>query len=61
MCLLVPGREGGVEVTPESAGWEHVGFEALALAEGERARRPLEGREACVVALAGRVAVEGVG
>ena len=61
MSLLVPGRDGRVEVTPESAGWEYVGFEALALGQGEVERRPLEGRECCVVALAGRVTVEGVG
>jgi 5-deoxy-glucuronate isomerase len=61
VSLLVPGREGRVEVTPESAGWEHVGFEALALGPGEEVRRPLDGREACVVALAGRVAVEAAG
>ncbi|HEX2232185.1 MAG TPA: 5-deoxy-glucuronate isomerase [Thermoleophilaceae bacterium] len=56
MSLLVRGSGGAVEVTPESAGWEYVGFEALALGEGEEARRPLEGRECCVVALSGRVA-----
>ena len=61
MSLLVPGRYGRVEVTPESAGWEHVGFEALALAQGEDVHRSLAGREACVVALGGRVAVEGQG
>jgi 5-deoxy-glucuronate isomerase len=61
VSLLVPGFEGRVEVTPESAGWDHVGFEAVPLGPGEQARRPLEGRECCVVALAGRLALEGVG
>jgi 5-deoxy-glucuronate isomerase len=61
VSLLVPGRDGRVAVTPESAGWDHVGFEAFALAEGGEERRRLEGREACVVALAGRVSVEAAG
>ena len=46
------GRQRIVSVTPESAGWEHVGFEVLEL------RAPLElpelsGREACVVVVKG--------
>lgn len=57
MSLLVRGRDGRVEVSPRSAGWEHVGFEALPLAEGEQATRELDGREVCVVVLAGRVDV----
>jgi 5-deoxy-glucuronate isomerase len=61
VSLLVRGRDGRVEVTPETAGWAYVGFEALPLRDGEQARRPLAGREACVVALSGRIAVQGVG
>jgi 5-deoxy-glucuronate isomerase len=57
VSLLVRSRDGRVEVTPESAGWEYVGFEALPLRRGEEAKRSLEGRECCVVALAGRLAV----
>jgi 5-deoxy-glucuronate isomerase len=58
--LLVKGRldEGPdgvvVEVTPESAGWAHVGFEALALAPGAASEREFPGREVCVVVVAGR-------
>jgi 5-deoxy-glucuronate isomerase len=55
VSLLVRGRDGRVEVTPESAGWEYVGFEALPLREREEARRSLEGRECCVVPLSGRM------
>jgi 5-deoxy-glucuronate isomerase len=44
-------------VTPASAGWSHVGFEALALAPGQVAERPLDGRECCVVVIAGHVHV----
>jgi 5-deoxy-glucuronate isomerase len=61
VSLLVPGTDGRVEVTPDSAGWEHVGFEALSLRDGEEVRRPLAGREACVVALSGRIEVGGQG
>jgi 5-deoxy-glucuronate isomerase len=59
VSLLVRGRDGRVEVTPESAGWEYVGFEALALADGEQVERSLAEREVCVVAVAGRLVVEG--
>jgi 5-deoxy-glucuronate isomerase len=61
VSLLVRGRDGRVEVTPESAGWEHVGFEAFTLREGEEARRPLAGREVCVVVLGGEITVHGQG
>ena len=61
--LLVPSaREPAadgclVSVTPESAGWRHVGFEVYRLARGSRIARPMEGREVCVVVLAGRADV----
>ena len=42
-----------VSVTPESAGWGHVGFEVLALGAGERARRDPSQREVCIVVIAG--------
>ena len=42
-----------VTVTPESAGWGHVGFEVLALDDGVVARRGALGRELCVVVLGG--------
>lgn len=46
-----------VEVTPESAGWDHVGFEAVALAPGEAIERATGARELCVVVIAGRAHV----
>lgn len=60
--LLVRGRRpsgGGtiVEVTPASAGWERVGFEALALAPGGIVARRTERRETCVVVIEGRCAI----
>ncbi len=42
-----------MHVTPESAGWTYVGFEAFRIPRGGRVRREYPGREACVVVLAG--------
>ena len=53
-----PEADGTVlRVTPESAGWGHVGFELLRLAPGAVARREANGRETCVVAVQGTVHV----
>lgn len=46
-----------VTVTPESAGWAYVGFEAVALAAGESLARETGARETCVVAIAGTMHV----
>ncbi|GLQ93903.1 5-deoxy-glucuronate isomerase [Dyella acidisoli] len=58
MSLLVKGRSKGreiVKVTPESAGWKHVGFEAFRLSPGESIRIILpKDREGCLVVLTGR-------
>jgi 5-deoxy-glucuronate isomerase len=59
MTLLVrpsptPGDDGAIlQVTPESAGWGHVGFEALRLSDGVAAARETGDREVCVVAIEG--------
>jgi 5-deoxy-glucuronate isomerase len=50
--LVVPS---GSVVTPESAGWTYVGFEALAVEEGRTVERDTGDRECCVVVIAGRV------
>jgi len=58
--LLVKARAAGrtiVQVTPESAGWRYVGFEALRLAPGEAYSAATAGRELCIVVVAGRVSV----
>ena len=59
--LIHPRRAGDrpelVAVTPESAGWEHVGFEVLALGPGATVGRELRGREACLVPLEGTCSV----
>jgi 5-deoxy-glucuronate isomerase len=42
------------KVTPDSAGWEYVGFEVLQLGEGEAVERDTGGEEVCLVILSGR-------
>jgi 5-deoxy-glucuronate isomerase len=49
-----------LEVTPQSAGWRHVGFKVVELAAGQTARGGEVGREACLVILSGLADV-GVG
>jgi 5-deoxy-glucuronate isomerase len=55
--LVHPGAADGdgtrIRVTPESAGWGHVGFELVALAPGGVARRDTGDREVCIVAVHG--------
>jgi 5-deoxy-glucuronate isomerase len=56
MTLLVKARASGreiVEVTPEKAGWHHVGFKALRLKAGERDTLSTGTRELCLVVLTG--------
>ena len=43
-----------VHVTPESAGWDYVGFDLYKLGAGETASAATGEREACVVFLGGR-------
>ena len=45
------------EITPEQAGWRHVGFRALRLRAGEREALETGARELCVVVLSGTVDV----
>jgi 5-deoxy-glucuronate isomerase len=44
-------------ITPDSAGWGHVGFEVLSLDAGRTARRSTDGNELCVVAVEGACVV----
>ena len=58
--LLVKGNKAGgeiVEVTPQSAGWTHVGFAAHRLAAGEGIKLETDSRELCIVVLTGKVTV----
>ncbi|MGH3089272.1 MAG: 5-deoxy-glucuronate isomerase [Rubrobacteraceae bacterium] len=46
-----------VKVTPESAGWEYVGFEVLKLAAGVSVERGTGGEEVCLVPVSGACSV----
>lgn len=50
------GREI-VNVTPESAGWTHVGFRAVRLKTGETETMQTDNRELCLVVLTGTVEI----
>ncbi|MDN3522697.1 5-deoxy-glucuronate isomerase [Halomonas ramblicola] len=53
-----PDAQGTVlDVTPESAGWEHVGFRVHKLAKGQRIEANTGGREHCLVLVSGRATV----
>ena len=53
-----PDATGTVlEVTPASAGWTRVGFRVVRLATGERFAGGEEGRETCLVVVAGTASV----
>jgi 5-deoxy-glucuronate isomerase len=57
-----PDADGSVlKVTPQSAGWEYVGFEVLKLDAGRTAERRADGEEVCLVPLSGRCAVSADG
>lgn len=50
-----PDREGVVlRVTPESAGWSHVGYETVKLKKGETLTRETGRLEVCLVFLSGK-------
>ncbi|MES2260406.1 MAG: 5-deoxy-glucuronate isomerase [Pseudomonadota bacterium] len=60
MKLLVKGEQHGqqiVAVTPQSAGWKHVGFAAHRLARGMALAFDSGDRELCIVVLCGTVSV----
>jgi len=58
--LIVKAARTGrtiARVTPQSAGWRYVGFEAMWLAPGETYADETAARELCVVVIAGRITV----
>ena len=65
MSLLVKGHAQGreiVKVTPASAGWKHVGFEAFRLASSENLQITLPAdREGCLVVLTGNADIRAGG
>jgi len=57
-----PGADGLVHrVTPESAGWRHVGFELWRLPAGGGTESAASDRETCLVLVGGRATVETAG
>ena len=53
-----PDADGNVlRVTPESAGWEHVGFEVYRLQRSNRLERGTGDRECCLVLLGGQATI----
>lgn len=53
-----PDKNGSLaRVTPESAGWDHVGFEVLKLAAGQTVERETGGEEVCLVVISGTCGV----
>ena len=60
--LKPAGTRGKVfDVTPESAGWGHVGFALHRLAPGEEAAEATGGREAILVLVEGRAEIAAAG
>jgi len=56
------GTEGWtINVTPELAGWKHVGFDLYQLAPGESAHHDTNDREVCLVLISGKAHVEAGG
>jgi 5-deoxy-glucuronate isomerase len=55
--LQRPAPDGSVVVTPESAGWTYVGFEAIILNLDATVERDTGARETCVVVISGTVHV----
>ena len=55
--LIRPKQSDGtlLEVTPDSAGWDYLGFSVVALAAGERFSLASEGTEVALVPLTGRL------
>lgn len=57
-----PDDDGAVvEVTPQSAGWQYVGFAVHRLAAGVTLRKHAPGRETCIVILTGKATVKAGG
>lgn len=55
-------KDGSVlSVTPQSAGWSHVGFEVCKLESGETLSRETGNREICLVLLSGKARVSADG
>lgn len=50
-----PNESGSVlKITPETAGWEYVGFEVFKLQKGQTLKKETQNEEVCIVLLSGR-------
>jgi 5-deoxy-glucuronate isomerase len=58
LAKAAPNGREIVNLTPERAGWKHVGFRALRLGAGESERVDTGERELCLVVLTGTVDVQ---
>jgi len=57
-----PGSDGTVlTVTPESAGWKHVGFRVVKLADGQSYQGSETERETCLVLVTGKASIRAGG
>ncbi|MEK4979250.1 5-deoxy-glucuronate isomerase [Bacillus sp. FSL K6-6540] len=57
-----PDRDGCVlSITPQTAGWEYVGFQVFRLSEGQTLSRATGDQEAALVLLSGRAGVKAGG
>lgn len=57
-----PDRDGCVlSITPQTAGWEYVGFQVFRLSEGQKLSRATGDQEAALVLLSGRADVKAAG
>ena len=60
--LHVRAQKGkAIRITPESAGWKHVGFEVRELAPGESASAKTADREVCLVLVSGKAEINDFG
>ncbi|WP_079474085.1 5-deoxy-glucuronate isomerase [Marinococcus halophilus] len=51
-----PNEEGNVlKITPDSAGWEYIGFEVFKLSQGQTVKKETLSNEVCIVILSGKV------
>lgn len=56
--LSEPKADGNViKITPESANWEYVGFEAYVLKKGQSLKKQTFNQEVCIVLLSGKANV----
>ena len=52
------GKQQVHQITPETAGWHHVGFELYDMQSGEELKLQQAGRELCLVVLSGTVSIQ---